>query len=116
MAATNASQEAVWLRALMHDLGYGKRYPTVIKDDNQSCIALTKNPVFTARTKHIDIKYHYVREKVENKEVKFEYCATTNMVADVLTKALPRDKHMRFVNALGIKFINHSQSGSVGKH
>ncbi len=63
----------------------------VIRCDNQSAISLTKNPTQHARTKHIDVQHHFVQEGVENREVTFEYCSTEEMVADVLTKALPKE-------------------------
>jgi hypothetical protein len=54
-------------------------------------ISLTKNPTQHARTKHIDVQHHFVQERVENGKVTFEYCSTEEMMADVLTKALPKD-------------------------
>jgi hypothetical protein len=61
--------------------------------DNQSCIALSRNPEYRARTKHIDIQHHFVREAVENEEIVTEFCPTGEMVADALTKPLPTIKH-----------------------
>ncbi len=62
-----------------------------IRCDNQGAISLTKNPTQHARTKHIDVQHHFVRERVENGEVTFEYCLTEDMVEDMLSKALPRE-------------------------
>jgi len=76
--------------------------PLLIRADNQSCIALARNPEFHARTKHIDIQYHFIREKVEGGEVALEYCSTKAMVADVLTKPTTRDKHEWCTKALGL--------------
>jgi hypothetical protein len=58
---------------------------------------LTKNPTQHARTKHIDVQHHFVRKWVENGEVTFEYCSTKEMVADVLTKALPNKRHYKLI-------------------
>jgi hypothetical protein len=63
----------------------------VIQCDNQGAISLTKNPTQHAQTKHIDVQHHFVRERVENGEVKLEYCSTKDMVAKVLTTALSKN-------------------------
>ncbi len=62
----------------------------VIQCNNQGAISLIKNLVHHARTKHIDLQHHFVRERVENGEIQFEYCPTEHMVANVLTKALSK--------------------------
>jgi hypothetical protein len=91
MASTQATKEAIWMTKFMKELGYRKeKKAMVIRCDNQGAISLTKNPTQHARTKHIDVQHHFVRERVENGEVTFEYCSTEEMVADVLTKALPK--------------------------
>ena len=103
MALYSATQEAVWLRLLLSDLGYALDEATMIHEDNQGCIALAKNPVFHAQTKHIDIKYHFLREKVEEGVIELEYKPTDEMVADGLTKALGRIKHTRFMKGLHLE-------------
>ncbi|KAG2958577.1 hypothetical protein PC120_g28298 [Phytophthora cactorum] len=60
----------------------------MIREDNQSCIKMTKNPVNHGRAKHIDIKYHHIRD-----EVKLQYCETSVMLADIMTKALAGPRH-----------------------
>lgn len=69
----------------------------IIKTDSQSAIELTKNPNYHARTKHVDIRYYFVREKVENKEIEFLYQPTTTLLADNLTKAVSTQKIKDFV-------------------
>ena len=82
-------QEAVWFRRLLVDLKGNSVGPTVMMEDNQGMIAMARNPVSHARTKHIDIRYHYVREAVQNQKViNLNYCPTKNMTADILTKPL----------------------------
>jgi hypothetical protein len=77
---------------LMKELGYMKKKKAmVIWCDNQRAISLTKNPTQHARTKHIDVQHHFVWKRVENGKVMFEYCSTKDVVADVLTKALPKN-------------------------
>jgi KUP system potassium uptake protein len=74
-----------------------------MKDDNQGAIAIAHNPVTHARTKHIDIKHHFVREALSNKAVALEFCPTENMLADILTKPLSRDRIQILQNRLGLK-------------
>ena len=88
-AACSATCEAVWLRRLLGELGFPQKSKTVIQSDNQSCIAIAKNPVFHARTKHIEIQYHFVREKVLDGTISLEYCSTVDNAADIFTKPLP---------------------------
>lgn len=92
MAACAAVQEAIHLRQLMGDLGYKQDGATVIYEDNQGCIALSANPVFHKRTKHIDIRYHFIRERVASGEVELRYIPTEEQLADLLTKALPKPR------------------------
>jgi aspartate carbamoyltransferase regulatory subunit len=66
----------------------------VIQCDNQGAISLTKNPTHHTWTKYIDVQHHFVRERVENGKVRFEYCPMEHMVADVLTKALSKERHI----------------------
>jgi hypothetical protein len=104
MASTQATKEAIWMNKLMKELGYMKeKKAMVIRCDNQGAISLTKNPTQHARTKHIDVQHHFVRERVENGEVTFEYCSTEEMVADVLTKALPKERHYKLISMFGLE-------------
>jgi hypothetical protein len=89
-AACAAVQEATHLRQLLQDLGFPQEEPTLIMEDNQGCIALSGNPVLHKRTKHIDIKYHFIRERVASQEVALKYVATADQLADILTKPLLR--------------------------
>ena len=73
-----------------------------IMEDNQSCIKMTKNPVNHGRAKHIDIKYHHIRDEVKRGEVKLKYCETKTMLADITTKGLPGPRHKDLTTALGI--------------
>ena len=92
-----AVQETIYLRALMKDFGYPMKDPIFIGEDNQSCIKMCHNPVMHKRSKHIDTKFHFIRERVKNKELGINYIPTEDMAADVLTKSLPRikvEKHL----------------------
>jgi hypothetical protein len=81
IAAATATKELLWLQTLLTELGYPITLPSILYCDNQSCIALAKNPKFHERSKHIDIKYHFLREKVESKLIQFEFTPTTEMWA-----------------------------------
>ena len=103
MAMSNAAREAVWLRSLLRELGYEQATSTVLlHSDNQGSIKLAHNPVNHSRTKHIDVQHHFIRELVEQEVVQLQYCPSHVNVADVLTKALPREKHLQFARALGL--------------
>jgi hypothetical protein len=103
MALAHATQEAVWLRSLLHELGFQESSPTTIFEDNQSSIALAKNPVFHPRTKHVRIKYHFTRDKIDTNEIRLEYIPSERMVADALTKALPRPKFADLTASMNLR-------------
>ena len=73
-----------------------------IMADKQSAIKLLRNPIACVRSKHIDIIHHFARERVLRKEVAFHYCSTDQMLADVLTKALPVAKHQLCCRGMGL--------------
>jgi len=107
IAGFEAAREAAWLQLLLDELTVSEIStpnvkPIVIYEDNSGCIALTKNPENHSRTKHIHVKYHYLRQQAEAGEIKLTQCKTDNMTADILTKALPRDKHERFTTMMGL--------------
>jgi len=85
-----ATQEAIWLRSLLSDLGQKVTSPTNIFEDNQGAIQLAKNPKFHNRTKHIDVTYHFIRERVNSDEISVTYCSTNEMKADIMTKGLSK--------------------------
>ena len=86
---------------------------TSIHCDNQRCMALAKNPTHHSRTKHIDVQHYFIREKLENQEICLKYCLTDDMIANVLTKPLAKDRHQTLTKAMGLETFDYSQSGSV---
>jgi hypothetical protein len=102
VAATHAAKEAIWLRALISQLFPMVDSPTTLFSDNKSAIALTENLQYHARTKHIDIRYHFIRWIVENGIIRLVFCPTDDMIADTLTKALPSPKAKHFASELGL--------------
>lgn len=101
MAAASAIKEALWLRQLLQGLALDLN-TIPIKADSQSAIKLLKNPVFSMRSKHIDVIYHFARERVARNDVSFSYIKTDHMVADALTKPLPSTKFHFCRSAMGI--------------
>ncbi|KAJ9554092.1 hypothetical protein OSB04_018137 [Centaurea solstitialis] len=102
VAATMATQECIWLKRLLKDIGVNIDYPVPLACDNESTIKLAGNPVFHARTKHIEVHHHFVREKVLNQEIVLQKVKTNDQVADVFTKALSKVKFEMFCVALGL--------------
>ncbi|XP_043461176.1 secreted RxLR effector protein 161-like [Leptopilina heterotoma] len=102
LALSEISREVIYVKRLLSDMGFVQRAKSPIKVfcDNQSAIELSKNCVFHKRSKHIDIRFHFTRELVENKEIKISYIRTDMMLADVLTKPLTKCKHYRNVEML----------------
>ena len=104
IALSAAAQEAAWLQKLFSDLLMSSQ-PIVMMEDNQGAIALAKNPIAHSRTKHIDIRFHFIREAQENGVIQVCYCPTEEMLADIFTKPLPRHLFERLRKLLGMEHI-----------
>ncbi|KAF2352826.1 hypothetical protein FHG87_016415 [Trinorchestia longiramus] len=105
-----AAQKAIWLKQLLDDLEFKTGGPMVVNEDNQSAICLAQNPKYHGRSKHIDIKFHYVRDLVRNKEIDLVYCPSNDMLADIFTKGLSAEKFSRLRSMLGVvSFEKHIQ-------
>ena len=117
IASCQAGKEALWWRQLLGQFYYrpGELEPTVIYADSQGSIALSKNEESGDRTKHIDIKWHWIREKVKDKLINFNYVPTSEMAADILTKALPKERHNHLLPLLGIQSIPTTSSVAAGR-
>jgi len=102
VAATHGMKEALWLRSLISKV-FGKLGDaTVMFSDNQSAIALAHDHQYHAHTKHIDVRYHWIRWVIEQGSVQLIYCPTNDMVANALMKALPSTKVKHFATSLGL--------------
>ena len=101
MALSEGTKEAIYLQNFIQELGI-ESSRTVIYNDNQGACQLIKNPVFHSRTKHIDIRHHFIREAYEENKIEPKYLSTEEMTADILTKGLFAPKHHTFLKALGI--------------
>ena len=96
MVANTTLCEAIWLRKMLVNILKEKMEATNILCDNQSCIKLSENPVFHDRSKHIDIRCHFIRDWVQRGAVQLQYTPTREQVADILTKALGKTKFVYF--------------------
>ena len=88
MALSESAREAMALRELAKGLHWTSAEPVLVLEDNQGALAMAYNPVHFAKTKHIHIRHHFIREKVANNDIRIEYVKTDSMLADALTKAL----------------------------
>jgi hypothetical protein len=102
IAACSASCEAIWIQKYLAGLFDLEMEATMILCDNQSCIKMTENLVYHDRMKHIEIRYHYIRDMVWKGVVKLQYVGTYEQVADVLTKPLSHVKFKYFRHKLGV--------------
>lgn len=105
-AASMAAQEVVWLLLLLTELQQKDDESVVIHCDNMSSIHLANNPMFHARTKHIEVEYHFIREKVLEGKIDLTYVDTHHQVADVFTKSLPSVKLKQFREAMSMKNVS----------
>jgi hypothetical protein len=99
---SDAAREAKWLRNLHMELGFEQQEPTLIYGDNAGSLAIAQNPQYHKRTKHFDIKDHYIRKQVQMKNITLKYLSTTSMTADVFTKALAKPEHSKHLIKLGM--------------
>lgn len=88
-ALTNASTEPLWVQYLLHDLGVFLPLAPTLYYDNIGATYLSSNPVYHARTKHIEIDYHFVRDRVAKKTLQVRLLSSKDQIADILTKPLP---------------------------
>ena len=103
MAARLAACEAIWMRKILVGLFSSHLEPTVIYCDNKSCIKLSVNPVFQDRSKHIDIRYHHIRDCVQRKIMLISYIPMEDQDADILTKGLTRGKFEYHRGRIGVE-------------
>jgi hypothetical protein len=101
IALTDAVKEGIWLKKLEKELGNEDTILTIY-EDNQSAIKTANNKIHNDRSKHIDVRYHFIREHIENGNLKLIYCPTEFMVADILTKPLGKTAHERLRRAMGL--------------
>jgi hypothetical protein len=102
VAAGRAACEAVWLRRLLCELTSEEARPPALMVDNQPAIALAKNPVLHDQSKHIDIKFHFLRDCVDGGQIILEFVETGRQLVDILTKLLGRLWFSELKNKIGM--------------
>lgn len=116
IAASDATKEVIWLRHLLESVGAVSNDPTMMKVDNQGAIKLIKNPEFHKRTKHIDIRFHFIREKYDEGQIEVSYVPSSDQLADIMTKALSKELFLKLRSLLQIEDLEKfSTGGSVEK-
>lgn len=98
VAATACACQAIWMRKILEDL----HFETTIFYDNNSTIKLSKNPILHGRSKHIDVKYHFLRELTRNGTLDLIYCRSEDQIADIFTKSLKWPMFQRLRKLLGV--------------
>ena len=102
IAAASCACQCIWLRRILKHLGLEEKEATKILCDNNSTIQLSKNPVLHGRSKHIAVRFHFLRDLVNEQVVQLKYCNTNEQVADVMTKAVKLDQFEKFRRMLGV--------------
>jgi len=105
VAATHAAKEGIWLCNFIGEVFTPFTDPTTLYCNNQSAVAIATNGNFHARTKHINIHYHFICFVIENGSLTLVYCPTDDMTANILTKALPNSKAKHFAASLGLSRV-----------
>jgi hypothetical protein len=102
IAATTCCTQVLWMKQTLQDIQVEYDEPISIFCDNTSAISISKNPVMHSKTKHIPIKFHFLREQVTEKNIKLEYIGTKEQIADIFTKPLPRETFEYLRQKLGV--------------
>ncbi|XP_075504384.1 secreted RxLR effector protein 161-like [Primulina tabacum] len=104
LAVGSCCSQILWIQQQLKDYGI-QASESPIFCDNTSAIAITQNPVLHSRTKHIDIRHHFIRDHVQKKNIRLEYIPTDQQAADIFTKSLPENKFSYFRNTLGLIYL-----------
>ncbi|KAK2440388.1 putative mitochondrial protein [Trifolium repens] len=102
IAGAYAACQAVWINSVLRELQIDVKKPITLQIDNQSAINLAKNPVLHGRSKHIEARFHFLREQVNQNLIEVVHCATGSQIADAMTKSLKIDRFLNLRNALGV--------------
>jgi hypothetical protein len=107
IAASETSREAVWLRRLLDQIGIRQERPIILNCDNKSAIALAHNPEHHTRSKHIDVRLHYIREQVIKKTIEINHVSSDDQLADILTKPLEETRFAHLRASIGVLEVPH---------
>ena len=114
MAATSATCQGIWIRRLLNEITGSKISPATLYVDNKSALALMKNPMFHGRSKHIDTRFHFIRERIKKGDIILKHVSSQEQWADFLTKSMSKIKFEEMRDQLGVKHI--TPSGLGGKY
>ncbi|GJT86064.1 hypothetical protein Tco_1067781 [Tanacetum coccineum] len=102
VAATTCACQVLWLRRMLEYIGLTKEKGTIVNCDNMSTIKLSKNSVMHNRSKHIDVRYYFLRDLVNDGAIELRYCNTLAQVADIMTKPLKVDRFEKLQDMIGM--------------
>ena len=105
VAAAACACQAIWMRRILKMIGYSQESSTTVRCDNSSAIKLSKNPVMHGRSKHIDVRYHFLRDLTKDGVVELVHCGTQDQVADIMTKPLKLDAFLKLTKLLGVREV-----------
>ncbi|CAH9092866.1 unnamed protein product [Cuscuta europaea] len=105
IAATGGACQGIWLTKLLNNLNEEAKSKPLLKVDNKSAIALANNHVHHERNKHIDTRFHFIRECIEKGAIKLQHVRTGDQLADILTKPLGRQRFSELRSKIGVQFI-----------
>ena len=116
MAATETAKQGIWLQELLGEVIGQSSKKVVIKVDNKSAIAPTKNPMFHGRSTHIHRRFHFIRECVENDQVEVEHVPGNEQRADILTKSLGKIRFVEMRKLIGVQMVSEDNFKLKGEN
>jgi hypothetical protein len=102
VAGSLAACQANWLQSLLSEIGIVEDITVVLKLDNKSAINLAKNPISHGKSKHIETRFHFLRDQVSKGKLKLEFCSSEDQQADIFTKAVKRDQFLKLRRNIGV--------------
>ena len=102
VAASMVTKEIVWVKRLLDEIGHKIEKPINLYVDNLSAIQLANHPTLSRSTKHIEVKFDFIRDKVDSKEIIISYVHSDEQLADLLAKVLPKDRYNKLKNSIGM--------------
>jgi hypothetical protein len=106
IAAASCACQGIWLRRILEEVKYTQQGPIMLFYDNSSTIKLSKNPVLHGRSKHIDVRFHFLRDLTKEGKVELVHCRSVEQIADILTKPLKAESFMKLRALLGMCSID----------
>ena len=116
MALTKGTKQLIWLQCFIQELGIDQSQPTSLRSDNLGTIMLSQDATYHMHTKHINVTYHFIHEKVASHEVALTYIPMKDNIADILMKGFKLHQHCYLMGKLGFGVRNFSLRGSVGNN